>query len=173
MDFNVFDQIASGYAMPVFGTDTPFSRSPPPTMDENFLNMLFNANGMGLNDPSPPDETASNQSAPADQHTPLPKAEPDDPSLPTLSHGFNIDTPQSTISDKAQERLFNLVNGFRDIDDNPGRRSKAEIQRSFASNKHSPALKYSPNLNRPSSTLFATMRFSGVGERMAGVRKVG
>ena len=42
LDFHVFDQMVTGYAMPVFGSDTPFNRSPPPTVDENFLNMLFN-----------------------------------------------------------------------------------------------------------------------------------
>ena len=42
------------------------------------------------------------------------------------------------------------------------RRSKAEMHRNLASNKHSPCS------DGPSSTLFAAICFSGVGERMAG-----
>lgn len=130
LDFNIFDQIATGYAMPVFGSETPFNRSPPPAVDENFLNMLFNANEQSeLNDQSPSEPEAT-QTTP-DLNVPLPKLEADgtasDQTLPSLSDGFNINIPQSMISEKKQQRLLDYVQSFGEIRDNYGRKTKTRI----------------------------------------------
>lgn len=130
LDFHVFDQIVTGYAMPVFGSDTPFNRSPPPTVDENFLNMLFNANEQAEPHDTSPSEPDHSHTPPG-LNVPLPKLEADGSTanqvLPSLSEGFNINMPQTTISEKKQERLLDLVQGFGEISGNQGRRTKSGI----------------------------------------------
>lgn len=129
-DFSAFDPAANGYSMPVFGDEIYFTRSPPSNVDENFLNMLLNAGGLEMNDPSPPEvETATDPPPPA-TNTPLPKVEPDgllSKDQPEPSTDMDITMRESQITEKKQDRLFRLVDGFKDIDHNPGRKAKAEI----------------------------------------------
>ncbi len=132
MDFSTFDPIASGFSMPVFGDEPFLSRSPPPNVDENFLNMLLSANGMEMNDPSPPGlEPLPSTSPPPTAKVPLPKLEPDgttseQASVPLVS-GMDITMRESQISEKKQVRLFRLVQNFIEIEHNSGRKSKADI----------------------------------------------
>lgn len=130
-DFTAFDSMGTGYAMPVFGSGTPLARSPPPAMDENFLNMLFSSNGIDVND-----ATSSEPEPEAMQMTPgvngfLPKMErggtSNDAYLYSPSSAFDTNAPQSALSVETQQRLLDLVHSFSEIKDNPGRRSKADI----------------------------------------------
>ena len=125
-DFNVFDQTVSGYAMPVFGSESTLSRSPPPTVDDKFLEMLFSGNIPEVNDP-PPAEVEIAQTTPPDKG-PLPKLEPDGtPSEAVFANGIDINLPESSISEKKQNRLVQLISGFSEVERNPGRKAKAEI----------------------------------------------
>ena len=127
-DFNVIDQMNTGYAMPVFGVEPTFARSPPPMFDETFLNMLFSTNGLEPNDPSPPEQM---KGTPEQQDGPLPKLEPDgttsDPFWPSFDNGLDINKPESMISESKQRRLVGVVKSFSEIAHNPGRRTKVEI----------------------------------------------
>ena len=129
VDFNAFDPIAAGYAMPVFGNEPTFHRSPPALVDENFLNMLFTANEMELNDPSPPQLELVQATPPG--NVPLPKLEadgtPSDMNTSSLSSGMDLNMPESQISEVKHLRLVRLVTGFAEIERNPGRKKKAEI----------------------------------------------
>lgn len=129
VDFNIFDQMATGYAIPVFGNDNIFNRSPPPTVDENFLNMLFNTNGLEPSDPSPPEAGPIQATPPL--AVPLPKLEPDgttsDQTLPSLSNGLDINIRESMISESKQRRLVEAIHRFSDIEQNEGRPTKAQI----------------------------------------------
>jgi hypothetical protein len=135
-DFNTFDTVENGYAMPVFGDETFFTRSPPSNVDENFLNMLLTTGGMEINDSSPEEpEPILSPSAPA-ANVSLPKLEPDgtrseQPSVPSTD--MDITMRESQITEKKQERLYRLVEGFKDIDHNPGRKTKAEILAGYPS----------------------------------------
>ena len=127
-DFNAIDQMNYGFMMPVFGQET-YNRSPSAALDDNLLTMLFNTNGLELPDPSPPE--AEPEKAPQSD-LPLPKVEADGSknetsSLPSLSDGLDINIRESVISEGKQRRLFELVNGFHEIEHNEGRRPKAEI----------------------------------------------
>ncbi len=129
-DFSFIDPAPIGYTMPVFGDETFFTRSPPSNVDENFLNMLLSANGMEIDDPSPPDQEPPTPPAlPAS--LPLPKLEPDgttseEQTLPP-STDMDITMRESQITQKKQERLFRFVNALQEIEHNPGRKSKAEL----------------------------------------------
>jgi len=130
LDANFFDQMATEYAMPVFGgSETPFNRSPPPTVDENFLNMLFSMNESSDVHDSPSDPDLYR--AMPDVQIPLPKIEADgmtsDISLPSLSDGFDINIPQSMISEQKRERLLGYVQSFPEPRYNAGRRTKASL----------------------------------------------
>jgi hypothetical protein len=128
VDYNAFDPVAAGYAMPVFGNESTFNRSPPAAVDDNFLNMLFNANDMELNDPSPPQIEPV---PPPPVNIPLPKLEPDgtpsDQNAASLGRGMDLDMPESKINDLKHDRLVKLVSGFAEIERNPGRKKKSEI----------------------------------------------
>ncbi|KAK5167041.1 uncharacterized protein LTR77_007770 [Saxophila tyrrhenica] len=129
IDFSTFDPMAGGYSMPVFGDEPLFSRSPPPNMDENFLNMLLSSNGMEMNDPSPPNQEPLPSASPPPNKVPLPKLEPDgtpsDPTVPSVS-GMDTSMRESQISEKKRDRLFRLVSNFTEIEHNTGRSTKAE-----------------------------------------------
>ncbi|KAK3075751.1 hypothetical protein LTR53_000689 [Teratosphaeriaceae sp. CCFEE 6253] len=134
-DFNVIDQMSTGYAMPVFGADG-FGRSPPPVFDDSFLNSLFGTGGLELLQPLPP--------SPEPLHTPqllnmpLPKLDADgtprEVSIPAEPGGgaapsnrLDINMRESTISEKKKARLARLVQSWPEIDQNPGRRAKDDI----------------------------------------------
>ena len=129
VDFNAFDPIAAGFAMPVFGNEPTFHRSPPALVDDNFLNMLFTTNEMELNDPSPPQAELVQATPPG--NVPLPKLEPDgthsDRNTSSLSSGMDLNMPESRISEVKHLRLVKLVSGFGEIDHNPGRKKRTEI----------------------------------------------
>lgn len=137
-DFNVIDQMTSGYAMPVFG-NTSFNRSPTSMMDDSFLNSLFDMNGLEAINPSPPAPEPLHN--PQMFNVPLPKLEPDGtpnemslppgtwktpPALPA-TNGWDINMRESNISERKKRRLADLVNGWSDIEQNPGRRTKGDI----------------------------------------------
>ena len=128
LDFNMFDQITTPYAMPVFGNDT-FNHSTPGTVDDNFLTMLFSNDNIELNDPSPREPEVIQTTPPV--KVPLPKLEPDgtpsEQSVPPLNSGFKINMPESAIGEKKQKRLIKMLSGFTEIERNPGRKTKAEI----------------------------------------------
>lgn len=131
MDFNVFEQLSTGYAMPVFGNDSGLTRSSPSTVDENFLNMLFNTNGIDLNNPSPPEPDPEPFENTPPPNIPLPKLEMDgsmnERKLPSLANGLDINIRESMISEKKQRRLVDLVQGFNAIEHESGRRIKDDI----------------------------------------------
>ena len=129
IDFNAFDQLNADFAMPVFDNNS-FHRPQPSVVDEYVLDMLLSNNGMEINDPSPP-EPEPVQTTPPPLTTTLPKVEPDgtksDESLPLLTASLDINIRESTISEKKQQRLVAFVRNFSDIEQNPGRKNKAEI----------------------------------------------
>ena len=124
-DFNAMDQLASGYAMPVFGYEM-YNRSPSAALDENLLTMLFDTNGVEISDPSPPEPDPTPQT-----NVPLPKVEPDgskhEITAPSLSDGLDITLRESTISDQKQRRLWDYISNFSEIEHSPGQKLKKDI----------------------------------------------
>ena len=124
-DFNAMDQLASGYAMPVFGYEM-YNRSPSAALDENLLTMLFDTNGVEIADPSPPEPDPTPQT-----NVPLPKVEPDgskhEITAPSLSDGLDITLRESTISDQKQRRLWDYISNFSEIEHSPGQKLKKDI----------------------------------------------
>ena len=128
VDLSAFDPVAAGFAMPVFGNEPTFNRSPPSAVDDNFLNMLFNPNAIEINDPSPPEAEPVQSTPPV--NVALPKLEPDGtPSDQTasLSVGMNLDLPESKVNEPKHDRLVKLVSAFTEIERYPGRKKKSEI----------------------------------------------
>ncbi|KAK1820972.1 hypothetical protein LTR12_004525 [Friedmanniomyces endolithicus] len=134
-DYNVFDQMSTGYAMPVFGPDN-FSRSPPPVIDDTFLNSLFGDSGMEMLMPSPPGPEPMYN--PQIFNMPLPKLDPDGTpretslpaetgSKPMSTNGLDINMRESAISETKRARLARLVQSWPEIDQNPGQRTKGDI----------------------------------------------
>ncbi|KAK3645665.1 hypothetical protein LTR56_003734 [Elasticomyces elasticus] len=143
-DFNVIDQMMTGYAMPVFGADG-LSRSPPPVFDDTFLNSLFGSNGLDMLQPSPPGPEPLHN--PQLFNIPLPALEPDgtprETSLPvetsnnaTSANVLDINMRESTISETKKARLARLVQSWPEVVDNPGRRSKGDILMGDSSDPH-------------------------------------
>jgi hypothetical protein len=139
-DFNVIDQMATGYSMPVFGTE-PFNRSPPVMIDDNFINSLFTMGALEMPpNPSPPPGPIPMHHHMEPLHTALPKLEPDgtpqeqtapsDPWSPPTVNGVNsmdISIRESNLGEKKRLRLIQMVEYWPDIDQNPGRRTKGDI----------------------------------------------
>lgn len=139
VDFNVIDQYAAGYAMPVFGLGAEgLNRSPPlAIMDDYVFNQLLENGGLDINPPTPPLPDPPYHSYM--QNAPMPKVEPEgstselstsaepwDTSSPPIS-GFDINMRESLITEKKQQRLINMIKEFEDVDRLPGRKTKAEI----------------------------------------------
>lgn len=136
VDFNVIDQMSTGFAMPVFGSDG-FNRSPPSVIDDNFLNSLFGPGGFDMPmNPSPPGpEPMHHQQI---LNIPLPKLDSDGSSfeqpLPSatfveasLSNGLDINMRESSITEMKQNRLADHVRRWNDIEQNPGRKAKVDF----------------------------------------------
>ncbi|KAK5111681.1 hypothetical protein LTR62_004787 [Meristemomyces frigidus] len=134
-NFNAIDQLAAGYAMPVFNTDG-FNRSPPTVFDDAYLNILFGTNNLEAVQPSPPGPIPMYN--PAVFNAPLPKLEPDgtprEESLPgeprtaaPSANGLDIDMRECAITEKSRHRLIVLVGSWPDVDQNPGRQTKGDI----------------------------------------------
>ncbi|TKA70686.1 hypothetical protein B0A55_07006, partial [Friedmanniomyces simplex] len=143
-DFNVIDQMSTGYAMPVFGYDG-FSRSPPPVFDDSFLNSLFGNSGMEMLIPSPPGPEPMQN--PLIFNMPLPKLDvdgtPREASLPVESgskvvpaSNLDINMRESAISETKKARLARLVQTWPEVDQNPGRRTKGDILMGDSSDPH-------------------------------------
>ncbi|EME79600.1 uncharacterized protein MYCFIDRAFT_190439 [Pseudocercospora fijiensis CIRAD86] len=98
-EFNILDQYAAGYAMPVFGNEG-FNRSPQSalTLDDALFNQLLESNGMVLDVPSPPRETT-----------------------------MDLSLRESIITEHKQNRMINMVRSFEDIEKMPGRKVKEDI----------------------------------------------
>lgn len=143
-DFNVIDQMATGYAMPVFGHGG-FNRSPPTIMDDAFLNSLFDTTGMEPMNASPPGpEPMLNTQV---FNVPLPKLDsdgtPTEQSMPggswnttPTTNGLDITMRESNISQKKKHRLADLVNRWSEIEQYPGRRTKGDILMGDTSDPH-------------------------------------
>lgn len=131
-DYNAVDQLAGGYSMPVFGTDG-FYRASPFLIDDTLFNSLLATNNFDLTNESPPGPDPMHN--PQVFSTPLPKLEPDgtayeQPSLGEHGHTLNdldINIRESQISEKKKDRLAEMIRHWDDIEQCPGRRSKAEI----------------------------------------------
>ncbi|KAF2158431.1 hypothetical protein M409DRAFT_71654 [Zasmidium cellare ATCC 36951] len=131
-DFNVIDQYASGYAMPVFGGDG-FNRSPQSALDDALFNQLLASGDLDMtNPPSPPtSEMPLEMQIPT---MPLPKMEPEketppswDSTSPTTNGGMDLSMRESIISEKKQGRIIALVRSFEDVETLTGRKTKDQI----------------------------------------------
>ncbi|KAI7479183.1 hypothetical protein KC351_g7727 [Hortaea werneckii] len=136
-DFNVLDQMQTGYAMPVFGHEN-FNRSPPMPFDDNLLSSLFDNNNLEAIPPSPPtlDTTSNSQmwnmSLPRLDTDGTPneaKPQPGPWNDTSGDHMLDINTRESSVSEMKKNRLASLVKRWNGIEHNNGRRDKSEILR--------------------------------------------
>lgn len=132
VDFGGFENTTTGYALPVFGGETPLNRSPPGPMDESILSMLFEPDTVTLSGTSlVPEPTSSLPNL----NVTLPKLESSDTTDKDRASSFDINIRESKLSEKRQRRLLQTVRGFDDVKGDSSIRPKAEI---MAGDVHDP-----------------------------------
>ncbi|KXT09812.1 hypothetical protein AC579_10511 [Pseudocercospora musae] len=138
-EFNILDQYAAGYAMPVFGNEG-FNRSPQTVLalDDALFNQLLESNGMVLDVPSPPPETTFGVQMPNIPPAQLEaEGKPEEPQAdtpqawdthsPPAAPGMDLSLRESIITEHKQNRIINVVRSFEDIEKMPGRKVKEDI----------------------------------------------
>lgn len=125
----------NNYAMPVFG-DAAFDESPPMALDDTLLSSLYDPNSMAFWNPLLPVQDSVLElppfvtSLPKSGHVGVASVQtlPTRPwEAPQVRNDRMTNIRESIVSNEKQRRIFTLVEGWGEVDDDAGRKKREEL----------------------------------------------